>query len=139
MVQQPSQPRSPIHSASGADGRYARDQRIVQPLMTPLAVVMLDILMQSTSEMAFTHRNHPVEAFFFDRAHEALCVRIRVRRPHGRQHDVNPGVAQESLYVRAPFPIVVTDQHAVLAQQTDAVRTNNPVLLESIDLGAIRG
>ena len=81
-------------------------------------MIVLDELAHGTAEMALTHRNHPVEAFFFDRSDEALRVRIRVRRPHGRQHDANPRIAQQPSDVLTPFPIAITDQHAVVSQQT---------------------
>jgi hypothetical protein len=44
-----------------ATGRWpAVDQRILQTLMIPLAVVVLDELARRSSEMPFAQRNHPV-------------------------------------------------------------------------------
>jgi hypothetical protein len=55
-----------MNSVGGDDRRHSRDQLIVQPLMIPLAVVMLDILTHGATEMALADRNHSVEAFFLD-------------------------------------------------------------------------
>jgi hypothetical protein len=48
--------------------------------MIPLTMVMFDLLGNRPSEMAFTERDHAVEAFVFDRAHEALRPGICVGR-----------------------------------------------------------
>ena len=75
-------------------------------------------VMFQCSADSMVHRNHSVEAFFFDRSHEALRKRIRVRRPHGRQYDAHPRLAQEAPYVPTPFAIAITDQRAVVTEQT---------------------
>ena len=39
--------------------------------MIPFAVVVLDVLCDRPPEMPLPDRNQPVQAFFFDRPHEA--------------------------------------------------------------------
>jgi hypothetical protein len=65
-----------MHATDRADCRRTRDQRILQPLMIPLSVVVLDELAYRAIEVALTDRNHPVEALFFDRSDEPLRVGI---------------------------------------------------------------
>jgi hypothetical protein len=84
IVQEPSQTRSSMHATVGTDGRCGHDQQILQALMIPFAMIVLDELAQGTAEMALTYRNQPVDAFFFDRSDKALRMRIGVRRSYGR-------------------------------------------------------
>ena len=62
-----------------------------QALMIPLAVIMRDVFGDRLSEVALADRDDSIEAFFHDRLHEALRVRVRIRRPIRRVHDANPG------------------------------------------------
>jgi hypothetical protein len=87
--------------------------------MIAFAMIVIDERRDGSPEMALAERNHPIETFFLDGSHEALRVRIRVRRPHGRQHDANPRSADDSPHVLAPFPIAVAEQDAVIAQQSN--------------------
>ena len=127
-----------MHAAGGTCSRRARDQRILQPLVIPLAMIVLDELTQGTAEMALAHRNHPIEAFFFDRSNEALRVRVGVRCPYGRLHDVDPRIAQRVAHVLTPFPIAITDQHAMLAQQADVSRRHRATDLSHEEIIGMR-
>ena len=60
-------------------------------------------LRDRASETTLADRNDSIETFFFDRSHEALCVRIRVWGPHGRQHHVNARVAQQPSHFPTPM------------------------------------
>ena len=73
--------------------RRAVDQFVLKALVVSLTVVMLDVLGDRPSEMAFTERNHAVEALVFDRADEALRVGVRVGRPKRRLHHADPGLS----------------------------------------------
>jgi hypothetical protein len=63
----------------------ARDEAIVESLMIPLAVVMLDELRHRTSEVTLPDRNDPIQTFL-DESHEGFCVRIGIRRSLGSQY-----------------------------------------------------
>ena len=108
-----------MHAAGPTTCRRRHDQCVLESLMIPFTVIVVDELRDGLSEVALAERNHPVETFFFDGSHEALRVGIRIRRPHGRQHDANPGVAQHPPHVLAPCPIAIADQDRVIAQQPD--------------------
>jgi hypothetical protein len=62
-------------------------------------------------------RHHSIEALVFDGPHQPFGVGVRIGRLKRRLHDVHPGIAQQTSNVPAPFPITITDQHAMLAQQ----------------------
>jgi hypothetical protein len=52
--------------------RRARDQPIIETLVIPFAMVVLDVLCQRAPEVPLPERNQSVEAVFLDRPHEAL-------------------------------------------------------------------
>ena len=54
------------------DRRLARDEVVVESLVIPFAVIMLDVLRHGPPEMPLPDRNQLVETFFFDRPHEAF-------------------------------------------------------------------
>ena len=57
------------------------DQFVLNPLVIPLTVVMLDALRNRPPEMAFAKWDHAVEALILDRAHEPFG---RIIRKFGR-------------------------------------------------------
>jgi hypothetical protein len=56
------------------------DEPVPEPLMIPLAMVVLDELRERSSKVALTKQYEPVEALMFDRPHEAFSVRVRIGR-----------------------------------------------------------
>ena len=49
--------------------------------MRPVTVVVLDVVMDEGSEVAFAEDEHPVETFTPDSADEALCEGVGTRCP----------------------------------------------------------
>jgi hypothetical protein len=78
VIQQAAAPDTPTDSALDLSPATL-DQPIPQPLMIPLALIVLDEFRHDSSEMALAERQHPVEAFLFNGPHEPLRVRIRIR------------------------------------------------------------
>ena len=97
--------------------RRAVDERIAEALVIALAMVVLAELCQSVSEVAFAERNHAIEAFVSDRAHESLGVRVGIGRLVRRLHHSDSRIVQELAHRRAPLGVPVTDQHAVAYQE----------------------
>jgi hypothetical protein len=62
-------------------------QVIPKSLMIPFAMIVGDKLRGGSSKMALAQRDQPIETFLFNRADEALCMRVRVRRPIPRRAD----------------------------------------------------
>jgi hypothetical protein len=85
------------------------DERIAQPLMIPLAVIVFDVFGDRPAELAFAERNHAVEArLFFNRPHEAFGVCIRVWRLKRRLHHADRPLAQPGTHWGAPFRVAIT-------------------------------
>ncbi len=65
--------------------------------MIPLPMIVIDEFRDRSPKVPLAERNHPVEALFFDRSHEAFGVRIRIRRLKRRLHHANARLAQQLL------------------------------------------
>jgi hypothetical protein len=50
------------------------DELVPKPLVIPLTVIVLHELPQESPKMPLTHGHDPIEAFLFDRPHEAQSV-----------------------------------------------------------------
>ena len=46
--------------------RRAVDQRIADPLVVALGMIMLDVLTNQPTEVPLAERQHPIQAFLFD-------------------------------------------------------------------------
>ena len=79
-VKQPAKPPPAPHGARPVGHRRARDQSIVETLMIPLAVIVLDELRDCLPEVPLTDWNDAIETFFFDRPHESLGVGVHGTR-----------------------------------------------------------
>jgi hypothetical protein len=74
--------------------RALLDEPILESLMIPFAMVVINKFFQSSPEMALTEGHHPIEALVFDRPHEPFSVGVRIGRPKGRQRDVHASIVQ---------------------------------------------
>ena len=93
------------------------DQPVVDALMIPLAMIVLDEFAERSTEVPLTHWNHPAQTLFFDRSHEPFGVRVRVGCLKRRAHDMHPSFVQQPTHAPAPLLITVTDQQAAVTQQ----------------------
>jgi hypothetical protein len=57
----------PPYATRSIDDRRSRDESIVEALVIPFSVVVLDVLRHSAPEVPLPERNQPVEAFCLDR------------------------------------------------------------------------
>ena len=96
--------------------RCARDQRVPNPLMIPLPVIVLDVLRDRPAQMTLPKRDHTVQALLFDRSHEPLRVGVGIRCLIRRLHHTDPGLAQSRPHRCAPFRVAITDQHVTVAE-----------------------
>ena len=116
IIEEPAKPLPAANLTAALDRRRAGDEFVVEPLVIPFTVVVLDELRNGPAEMTFADRNHSAETLFLDRAHEALRVGIRVGRLKRRLHHADPGVAQAFANGRTPLRVSITDQHAMADQ-----------------------
>jgi hypothetical protein len=82
-AEESTKPVSTDHLASAVHGVVRDDQGVVEPLMVPFSVIVLDILGDRPSKMPFTQRYNPVKTLTLDRQNESLgeCVGVG-RRLH---------------------------------------------------------
>src|SRR5262249_20150468 len=105
-----------------------------------VAVAVLDVFSHRPPEMPLPDRNQPVEAFFFDRPHEALRVRVPVRRARRGKDDADTRVPESTPHVTAPLPIPITDRDVRrTAHTTGGNRLRAYGLLPEQRLGIRRG
>jgi hypothetical protein len=60
--------------------RRAVDQRIADSLVVALGMIVRDVLTNQPTKVALAERLHPIQAFLFDRSHEAFCMRVGQRQ-----------------------------------------------------------
>ena len=136
-VEQPAQPRPSPHAARHVGRRRAGNESIVEPLVIPFTMVMLDKLREGAPKVVLTYRNDAVETFFLDRRHEAFRVGIRIRRAYRNQHDPDAGLTKLTAHVATPFPIAIADQHSQPVVRQNVVIAE-PVLLSAATPDRIR-
>jgi Glyoxalase/Bleomycin resistance protein/Dioxygenase superfamily len=117
VIQQPTEPRTPTDPALASARRAPVDKPILESLVIPLAMVVIDEFLEGASKVALAEGYHSIEALVLDGPHEPLGVRVRIGRPKRRLHDVQPGIAQQLSHVPAPLSVTLTNQHAMGTQQ----------------------
>jgi len=70
-----------------------------------------DEFVEGTPKVPLAERHHASEALVLDRPDEPFGVGVRIRR----LHDVHTGFAPQASNTLPPFPITITDQHAMIA------------------------
>jgi len=105
-----------MDSACALRGHNTLNESIAESLMIPFKMVMLHVLGEHPSEMALAKWDHAMQTLFFDGAHEPLRRGIRIRRLKRGLRDTDARVTQETPDLPAPFPVAVTDQHAMIAK-----------------------
>jgi hypothetical protein len=83
--------------------------------MVPFAVVMRHELGKRPPKVAFTERDHAIEAFLSDRAYEPLCLGIAVGRQERCPNHPDACGREEALHGGAPLSIPIADQQAIAA------------------------
>lgn len=81
VVEEPTQPLSTANPPARAHHRRALNELVLETSVIPLPVVMLDVLRDRPTKMAFAEPDHRAETFLFDRAHKPLGVRISRSAP----------------------------------------------------------
>src|SRR5262252_7265346 len=100
VVQQPTETLLPANATDAVPRTSTLNQLVAQPLMIPLAMIVRDILGDGSSQMALAERNQAIETFFFDRAHEAFRVGIRIRGLIRRLYDADSRLTQPRTHRR---------------------------------------
>jgi hypothetical protein len=116
IVQQAAKALTPVDPSLASTQRATVDEPVPEPLMIPLAMVVLDEFRERSLKVALTKRYEPIEALVFDRPHEAFSVRVRIGRPKRRLHDMYAGIGQQLSHVLTSLSVSIADQYATVAQ-----------------------
>ena len=110
-IEQSSEPR-PASNVSSHKGRRrgSLEQLVATPLMIPLSMVVLDILVDEASEMAFTQRDHATETLVFDRPDKPLRIGIEIGTPCGETDRVDSTASENLLKESRVQRIAVVNQ-----------------------------
>jgi hypothetical protein len=79
--------------ADASTRRVPLDQPILESLVIPLALVVIDEFLECPSKVALAERRQSIEALVFDRSDEPFRVGVGVRRLKRRLHDLYSGLA----------------------------------------------
>ena len=60
------------------NARHSSDQTVFEALMVTFRVVMEHVFRYRAAQRCLPDKNHPIQAFFFDRAYEALGICIQI-------------------------------------------------------------
>jgi hypothetical protein len=117
VIQQTAKPGTPTDPTLGLIKSVTLDQPILEPLMIPLATVVIDEFFEGPSEVALTEWHDPIEALVFNRPHEPFSMGVCIGRLKWRLHDVHARIAQLASHIPAPFPVTIADQRTMIAEQ----------------------
>jgi hypothetical protein len=82
---------------AGGRGSAVCGRVLTEGSMWAVRVVVLDELLQHQREVARPGDPKVVEAFAAQRSDEALCERVRPRRPHGGAEDADVGAGEHGV------------------------------------------
>ena len=99
LVQKASESVSSTWPDGGAGGRGSAvcGRVLIEGSMWAVRVVVLDELLQHQREVARPGDQKVVEAFAAQRLDEALCDRVRPRRPHRGAEDADVGAGERGV------------------------------------------
>ena len=92
------------------------DERVVESLVVPLAVIVCYELGERPPQVPLTERDDAIQAFLFDGAYEPLRMRIAIGRHERCPNQPEASRSEEALDRGAPLPIAIADQHAIPAE-----------------------
>ena len=114
------EPAEPVTAAHPGPGSWTERDRAwrgfgcakFERSVWALAVVVLDVLAEDVIEVAPAENEQRVQALLAQRAHEALSVRVGVRRPERGAYHPDPLGPEDLLEGRAELRIAIVDQEA---------------------------
>ena len=90
-TEESAQAVAPLHVGGRAPRQRPLPQKpVVESLMVSLVVVVLDVLSREQAQVVLTERDHPIETFLFDRAHEPFGIRVEIGTPRRQPNGLDP-------------------------------------------------
>ncbi len=68
--------------------------------MVSLVVVVLDVLSREKAHVVLAERDHTIETFLFDRAHEPFGVHVEIGTPRRQPNGLDPPLIRMSVTTR---------------------------------------
>ena len=88
IIQEAPKTRAAANPATGLRRAPILNERVLESLMIPLAMIVLEELGHGPSQMALAEQDRPVETFVSNRPRKTFGVGIRIGRLERRLHDV---------------------------------------------------
>ena len=100
-----------------ADAFFRFEQRVPEPLMVALSVIMMDELSDGTAQRLLTEEDHPLQALALDRQNKPFDVSVQIRRTVRQPNDVRFGVLEQIAKLRGELLVAVQDEESLAAQK----------------------
>ena len=100
-----------------ADAFFRFEQRVPEPLMVALSVIMMDELSDGTAQRWLTEEDHPLQALALDRQNKPFDVSVHIRRTVRQPNDVSSGVLEQIAKLRGELLVAVHDEESLAAQK----------------------
>src|SRR5579859_6356282 len=111
VVQHSTQPPAALDRSCATGARlFPHDQPIAQTLVIPLAMIMLNKLVDGPAHRAFSEQNHPFQAGFLDGSHKAFGVGIQIRRARRQLNGLGSSTLEDLQEFFTEQGIAVMDQ-----------------------------
>ena len=79
-----------------ANAFFRFEQRVPEPLMVALSVIMMDELSDGTAQRWLTEKERPLQALALDRQNKPFDVSVQIRRTVRQPNDICSGVLRAS-------------------------------------------
>ena len=99
------------------DAFFRFEQRVPEPLMVALSVIMMDALSDGTAQRWLTEKDHPLQALALDRQNKPFDVCVQIRRTVRQPNDVSFGVLKQVPKLRGELLVAVQDEPSLAAQK----------------------
>ena len=120
VVQQPAETFPPMHFAFAARMlRLGTDQRIVQPLVVALAMVMRHEFSSRFPHRALTEQDHPLQTRFLDRPYKPFRVRVQIGTARWKLHRGNTRFSQQAQELGRKQRVAIMDEVKVLIRRQE--------------------
>ena len=100
-----------------ADASFRFEQRVPEPLMVALSVIMMDELSDGTTQRSLTEEDHPLQALALDRQNKPFDISVQIRRTVRQPNDVSSGVLKQVPKLRGELLVAVQDEESLAVQK----------------------
>ena len=98
ITEQAAQSLTTSHVSMGtADAFFRFEQRVPEPLMVALSMIMMDELSDGPAQRLLTEEDHPTQALALARQNKPFDVSVQIRRTVRQSNDVSSGVLEQGI------------------------------------------